>query len=374
MPAELRGSMRVAERYLTQGACQGAEVAVADHTGLRGGFRIGRAGYGEFPLWTCAGKSLLTVCVAALVGRRMLSFTDRIVTYLPELDTGLWHDVRLCDLLSHSVALRHDPAAWAVFRDDDEVLRRLRSAVPATPGSGGVYLRWTNFFLVGQVITRVAGQSWDTYVQRHVMDPLMLRDTRLRFPAAALGELEWFVRSLVQLDGSHPAADPSMPDPSMPDSSMTVRADRSWPGMSASGPMSDLVRVLAVLLPGENPLAIPPSVISEVTTVRNQNTGAIEGNPLNWGLGVMVDRRIASSRFTAETFGYFGHNGTVVGFADPARGLSFAVALRGPRTKGGLSLPLRRAAIIHAILDDLPTLNDVPALDDVPAAGSDGPR
>lgn len=344
--------MSVAGRYLAQGDCQGAEVAVAGRSGPLGGFRIGHVKYGGFPLWTCAGKSLLTVCVANLVGRRMLSFADRIVTYLPELDTGAWHDVRLGDLLSHSVALRHDPAAWAVFRDDDEVLWRLRSAVPARPGSGGVYLRWTNFFLVGQVISKVTGRSWDSYVQQQVMDPLKLRDTRLRFPAARLGELEWFVRSLVSLDGdgSRLLADPSM----------TARKDRSWPGMSASGPMSDLARVLAVLLPGENLLGIPPSVITDVTTVRNQNTGAIEGNPLNWGLGVMVDRRIASSRFAAGTFGYFGHNGTVVGFADPVRGLSFAVALREPRTKRGLSLPLRRAAIIHA------------ALDDIPAAGSDG--
>jgi CubicO group peptidase (beta-lactamase class C family) len=338
---DLPGTMSVAERYLAQGACRSVEVAVADRTGLLGGFRLGRNRHSGFPLWTCAGKGLLAICVAYLVGRRELSFADRIVTYLPELDTGetgLWRDIRLGDLLSHSVALHHDLGAWAVFREDDEVLWRLRSAVPAEPGSGGLYLRWTNFFLIGQVITRVAGQRWDGYVRRTVLDPLGLRDTRLRYPMAMMAELSQSVRSQARLDG----------EGRFP---VTARQDRCWPGMSASGPMSDLARVLAVLLPDAELLAIPPPVVAEVTTVRNRNTAAIEGNPLNWGLGVMVDRRIAGPRFDAGTFGYFGHGGTVVGFADPARGLSIAVFLGGLRG-GILSLPLRRSAIIHSILDD----------------------
>lgn len=344
--------MSVAERFLAQGAYQGAEVAVADRTGLLGGFRVGRIVRGEFPMWTCAGKSLLAVCVADLVGRQELSFADRIARYLPELNTGIWQDVRLGDLLSHLVFLRHDLAAWTVFHDDEEVLRRLRSAVPAGPGSSGVYLSWTNFFLIGQMINRVTGQGWDHYVQRRVLDPLGLRDTRLRYPLARLDELELVMPD--ELGGSAPSpASPGGDDGSRLDGSpMTVREERTWPGMSASGPMSDLARVLAVLLPGENQLAISPSVVAEITTVRNRDTGGIEGNPLNWGLGVMVDRRLASPRFAPGTFGYFGRRGAVVVFADPARGLSIAVTLSGPRGVA-ITLPLRRSAIIHSVLDDI---------------------
>ncbi|SRR5579875_1828161 len=349
---DLAATARTARQYVTTGACRVVEAAVADASGALGAVRVGDPAAGH-PLWTCASKSLLAVCVAQLVTRGQLSFTAPVAGFLPELDTGRWRAVRVGDLLSHSVPLRHDLAAWSAFCDDDAVLRRLRQAA-FTDRPGGVYLRWTNFFLIGQVISRVTGQDWHGYVRDQVAGPLGLRRTRLDFPPERVGELERFIRSLaVTSSGSpgpgSPSARAEAPLPADPGPG--VRTDRCWAGMSASGPMPELAAVLAALLPGARRLGISPAVTAEMTVVRNADTAAIEENPLQWGLGVMVDRRIGIPRLSAGTFGYLGHNGTVAVFADPDLGLSVAVALGGLRSVG-LPLALRRAALIQAVLND----------------------
>jgi CubicO group peptidase (beta-lactamase class C family) len=319
---------RITDKCLAQGACQCVEVAVADAAGYLGGFHRARDPAScRTPLWTCASKALLAISVAQLAGRGELSFTDRVAGYLPELDPG-WREVRLSDLLSHSVPLTQDIAAWSVFLDDHEVLEKVGAAVPSQ--AGGIHLRWTNSFLIGQVIERVTGGGWAAFMEQELLLPLGLDQTRLRYPAERAAELADFTRSVIA------------------DGHRSVRENRFWPGMSANGPIRDLALALTVLLPGAGRLGLDPALVAEVTSVRNSSAG----NQLNWGLGVVVDARIASPRFSAGTFGHFGHDGSVVAFADPECGVAIGLRLGGI-TGHGLTMALRRSAVVDAVLADI---------------------
>lgn len=321
---------RITDKCLEQGACQCIEVAVADANGYLGGFHRARDPAScRTPLWTCASKALLAISVAQLAGRGDLAFTDRAARYLPELEHPGWREVRLSDLLSHSVPLSQDVAAWSVFLDDREVLEKAGAAAPGQ--DGGIHLRWTNSFLIGQVIERVTGGDWAAFMERELLQPLGLAQTRLRYPAERTAELADFTRSVIS------------------DGDRRVRENRFWPGMSGNGPMRDLAQALTVLLPGANRLGLDPALVAEVTSVWNTSAA---GNQLNWGLGVMVDARIASPRFSAGTFGHFGHDGGIVVFADPDRGVAIALRLGGI-TGQGLTMALRRSAVLDAVLADI---------------------
>lgn len=320
---------RITDKCLEQGACQCVEVAVADASGYLGGFHRARdPGSCRTPLWTCASKALLAISVAQLAGRGDLAFTDRVADYLPELDPS-WREVRLSDLLSHSVQLTKDIAAWSVFLDDREVLERIGAAAPGQ--TGGIHLRWTNSFLIGQVVARVTRGGWAAFMERELLLPLGLSQTQLQYPAERTAELADSTRVVIA------------------DGGRRVRENRCWPGMSANGPMRDLAQALTALLPGAGRLGLDPALVAEVTSVWNTSAA---GNQLNWGLGVVVDARIASPRFSAGTFGHFGHDGAIVAFADPERGVAIALRLGGI-TGPGLTMALRRSAVLDAVLADI---------------------
>ena len=358
----LERSRSAAARGIERRGYLGVDLAVSLDGGPPSGFRLGSAGGA---LWTCAAKCLLAVGIATLVSRSVLSFDDPLGLHLPELSGSGWDQVPLRDVLSHSVGVTADPGVLSVCLPDDEVLRRIAAAPPDPGQDRGAYTVWTGAFLLGQVIRAATGERHDSYLLREIAAPLGLRDTVLVYPRLWLPLLADQSRPLLAAAGlpgpssaNAKKAEKAEKAETEADIGRWVRRDRVWAGVSASGPMSDLVRVLAALLPGraqrtaDGPAPLVcAQVAREVTTVRRPaKVASLSENSLAWGLGVAVDRRLGSPRCSRATFGHFGLNGAVVAFADPDRDLVAAIRLTGVGAVPGT--PLRRAALIEALLAD----------------------
>ena len=114
--------------------------------------------------------------------------------------------------------------------------------------------------------------------------------------------------------------------------------------------------MLAALLPARAEAAglVSPAVAREVTSVHRQGTsGRLGDDSLAWGLGVAVDQRLALPKCSPGTFGHFGENGAVLVFADPGQDLVAGLRLIGSGGETGIAMPLRRAAIVAALLADV---------------------
>lgn len=89
-------------------------------------------------------------------------------------------DITIRELLTHSSGLQREVPGtlWStpVFPSS----AALRDELEET-NSPGVTWKYSNlgFALLGEVVSTVSGEPWDRYVQRHILDPLGMRSTRI---------------------------------------------------------------------------------------------------------------------------------------------------------------------------------------------------
>jgi len=130
-------------------------------------------------------KTFTATAVMQLVERGALRLDDRAGDRLPWLPAGPGEigRVTLQQLLSHSAGVIRDGengGFWQVEREfpgPDE----LRDALASTPlvVPANVRFKYSNFgySLLGMVVEAASGLPYNTYVRRHVVEPLGLRDT-----------------------------------------------------------------------------------------------------------------------------------------------------------------------------------------------------
>jgi CubicO group peptidase (beta-lactamase class C family) len=140
-------------------------------------------------------KSLATAtAVMQVYEQGKVQFDDPVQQYLPDFNTA--NDPRRAKvtvrmLLTHTsgetgdVDLR-DP--WGLDGADkaEGIHRALSTPLESSPGAGFRYSD-INFILLGALIENVTGEALDVYVQRHVFEPLGMKDTHFLPPAKACG-------------------------------------------------------------------------------------------------------------------------------------------------------------------------------------------
>lgn len=139
-------------------------------------------------------KSLATAtAVMQLYERGAVALDDPVQRYLPGFNTA--NDPRRATvtvrmLLTHTSGETGDVNLgdpWGLDRPDkDEGIHRALTT-PLESGPGSFRYSDINFILLGALIEKVTGEPLDTYVQRHVFDPLGLQDTHYLPPSAACG-------------------------------------------------------------------------------------------------------------------------------------------------------------------------------------------
>ena len=125
-----------------------------------------------------------TTSVMTLVEDGKIRLNDRVATYIPDFGRYGKGDITIRHLLTHVSGLRPDldlgDDSW---RSYEEAIRRACEEVPmAAPGERLVYSD-INFFLLADIVSRVAGMSFERFVQERLTVPLGMRDTMFNPPA-----------------------------------------------------------------------------------------------------------------------------------------------------------------------------------------------
>ncbi len=275
------------------------------------------------------------VAIQQLVERGLIDLDKPAAAYWPAFAANGKADITVRQLLTHYAAL---PAGiptrtWSGTEGALDAIVALKPLAPA--GSRFIYSD-VDFIVLGELVRRVSGQSLETYAAANIFQPLGMRDTGFRPPAALknriapadieLGELRWGeVQDPIafRMGGvaGHAGVFTTADD-------LTLFARMMASGGTKGGP--------AVLRPQ-----------SIATMIRPQSP---PGGPALRGLGWDIDSPYSgflAPSFSPRSFGHTGYTGTAL-WIDPDT-QSFLIVLSNrlhPSGKGNILPMLRRIAAV----------------------------
>jgi CubicO group peptidase (beta-lactamase class C family) len=175
-------------------------------------------------------KPFTAVGIMMLAEDGKLSLYDNVETYLPEfhdqpLNVNGWmrkpaRPVRICDLLSHTSGMRNDPqgAMRDLYHTMDRTLAEAvkeyaKEPLEFEPGTKWLYSN-PGIATLGRIIEVVSGQSYESFIQTRLLDPLQMKDTFFYPPSDKIGRIAMvympqngkFVRQGPDILGGDPAA------------------------------------------------------------------------------------------------------------------------------------------------------------------------
>lgn len=135
-------------------------------------------------------KAFTGLAMAQLIDQKRIAIDDPINKYIP---AGLFPDsiatgnIRIRHLLAHTHGLSNDPlnfsTSYAGITNGQE--NKLLQFTSYRGGTQHHKFRYSNlgYLLAGMVIEMVTGQSWQQYIQHHILQPLKMSHTQATVPA-----------------------------------------------------------------------------------------------------------------------------------------------------------------------------------------------
>lgn len=302
--------------------------------------------------WMCAGKPLTSIAIGRLVDAGRLGFDDPVSTHIPEWVEAAERGVTIRHLLTHTVPFVGDVAVGTFATSWERIIRRI-IGTPFDPGADpGTVARYTvlsSWYLLGEIIQRVSGDSIVDHIHNEVIAPLGLGDCSLGVDG---------------IDASAELAELFDTTSGRPRPSFLIVASGTGlasPGLGAWGTAEALGRLYEQLVTirsglwdvaaaGEAPIA--PETLSVMTSAARENLHcAIYASNIEWGLGFITDRRIFCGRRSGpSSFGHDGRNASIA-FADPDHDLVISIVTNGmPRPTRSWR---RFRNVIESVYDEL---------------------
>ena len=286
------------------------------------------------PLFSSA-KPITAVALGILADSGRLNFDDPVSTHIPEFGAHGKSAIQIRHLMNHTSGLADDSLADG-GTNRAEVIARLSDSHTIegwTPGDRSAYIPTAGWHILGEVIERTSGSSFESFVQDFILDPIGMADT-------------------------YPNVDPELADRlgdqrgAMHDSRrspMTLNPAYSperlgrfvRPGSSFHGPAHDMAKFYSMLL-NDGASASGDQIVSEETVAHlttRQQDGLLDetfGVVMDRGLGFFIDSQRHSPAVpygygTAASSSTFGHGGkeSSTGFADPEKGLAVSLVFNG---------------------------------------------
>ena len=246
-----------------------------------------------------------TTSVMILVEEGRLRLRDRVATYLPEFSSHGKDRITIEHLLTHVSGLRPDLPLEEVFEGADTAIARAADEVPdAGPGERFVYSD-INFFVLGEIVRRVTGQTLDQFARDRIFRPLGMRDTGFNPPASLRPRIA----------PTEPCAPLAWPCGG--DGAVMLRGRVHDPTARRMGGVAghaglfstagDLARFCRMLLGAgtlDDVRILAPLTVARMTRVSTPPQMADRR-----GLGWDLDSRFSSNRGALFSFGSYGHTG-----------------------------------------------------------------
>ena len=317
-------------------------------------------------------KGATALCVHVLVSRGEVELDKPVAYYWPEFAQSGKDDIPVRMLLNHQSGLAavDHPLSKQCYAHWDEVTQALARQKPYwQPGSRAGYHLLTFGWLNGEIVRRVSGQSLGAFFRSEIAEPLDLdfwiglpshldHEVAPMIPAAPEPDNDFF-KALLDTDSMQTHGLLHFGDYMSTDAGFNSEAAHRAEIGGAGGITNarGLAGMYAPLANGERfngaQIVTPDTIANMSRTSSALGTDAMLLMPTRFGLGFMktMDNRQEplgrrSSAILSDTaFGHVGAGGSI-GFADPAKGLSFGYAMN--RMGAGLLLNARGQSLVDA--------------------------
>lgn len=141
-----------------------------------------------FTIGSCT-KAFTATALAMLVMDGKCSWDDLVRKYLPNFkleDESVAAKLTLRDLASHQSGVEDGAITNIPASTLDEALANLASLKAMRAQRAGFSYNNTMFAVLGQVVEKVSGMSWENFLQSRILSPLGMTDSRATVAAASL--------------------------------------------------------------------------------------------------------------------------------------------------------------------------------------------
>ena len=307
-------------------------------------------------IWLSSTKPVTAVAFALLWQRGEARLDDPVARFVPEFAAQGKGGITLRHILTHTSGIRMLNLGWPEA-SWDEILATICGRRPEPrwiPGQKAGYHLASSWFVLGEVVARIADEPFKDFVRREVLEPCGMHDSWIGMPEQ---RFEQYGDRIAHMFGTD-----------------KERILRRWhlapsvvgcsPGGNGRGPIRELGKFYEMLLRGgvteTGARLLTPQTVEALTTphrvgMRDQTFK----QKLDWGLGFIVDSKHYGEELVAYGYGRwasrrtFGHSGfqSSTGFADPEHGLVVAMLANG---QPGEPVHTRRLkAWAEAVYEDL---------------------
>jgi CubicO group peptidase (beta-lactamase class C family) len=333
--SRLAGIPRRMERFVSEGQIAGAVTLVATKDRVVHLAAVGKADLASDrtmepdTIFRVASmtKPITATALMMLVEQGKLSVDDPVVKHIPafagqKLKDGISaRPVTIRDILTHTAGLATSPGSSV---GQDATLEQIAEAIGRQPLEFPTGSKWqysSGITIAGRLIEIASGESYADYLQRHIFQPLGMKDSAFQLTPDQAGRLAVTYQ---------PGKDKGLLDPVKIADPTQPRTPNPSGGLYSTA--ADMARFYQAILNGGSLNAT--RLLSEKTTAEmlrihtpGITTGFTPGN--GWGLGwCVVEKPQSVTRLLSP--GTFGHGGAwgTQGWIDPQRGLIFVLMIQ----------------------------------------------
>jgi CubicO group peptidase (beta-lactamase class C family) len=246
-----------------------------------------------------------TTSLMILVEEGKIRLNDRVSSFIPGFERYGKGEVTVRHLMTHVSGLRPDVDLGDTWSGSETAIGLAIEEVPAAPPGERFVYSDINYFLLGDIVRRVSGQTLDRFAHDRIFEPLGMKDTMF-VPPASLG------RRIAPTESCTPLGWPCQgPDMSMLRGVVHDPTARRMGGVAGHAGLfstaADLAIFCRMLLDGgvyRSVRIMSPLTVAKMTT---PSTSAVERNVR--GLGWDIDSSFSSNRGELLPVGSFGHTG-----------------------------------------------------------------
>ena len=287
--------------------------------------------------------------IMILVEEGKISLKDPLSKYIPEFGNRGKRNITILQMLTHYSGLRPDldlDFEWDGYETAIELACRER--LEALPGEEFIYSD-INFFMLGELVRVVTGETLDQFAKKRIFEPLGLKDTGY-LPDS---ELVPRIAPTEKRDGKMLRGE--VHDPTT--FRMGGVAGHAGLFSTASDTLVWAQMILQGGVYGDTRILSPMSVLKMSTPQTPYGKG-------DWrGLGFDIETRFSTNRgdlFPVGSFGHTGFTGTSVWIDPFSETVLVLFTSRLYATREGTAVFLRRkvASIVAAAIEDMPLTRD----------------
>ena len=359
---DLSNAVRLLDAGIADRLHLGAQLFVARAGDVIADLAVGETRPGQplttdtLMMWLSSTKPVAAIAIAQLWERGLLGLDDPVAAHVPEFAANGKGGITLRHLLTHTGGIRMLDVGWPAENWDAIVARicQMRPEPRWPPGGKAGYHQQSSWFLLGEIVQRLSGQPFSTYVRAAILEPLGMLDCWVGMPAERFHAYGERIATMFDTEATPPK-------------------DQGWdraervvtcaPGSNGVGPMRQLARMYQALLAGgalDGARILLPQTVEAI--VARHRAGMFDHTfrcVMDWGLGFIPTPAIYDQPDVPYAYGRhasrraFGHSGyrSSAAFADPEHGLVVALAVNG--TPSDVAHRQRFRAILEAIYEDL---------------------